>query len=53
MSRSTWLVLWIAAALVLVAMIELRPTVGLSVALVLVWTYHTTKIARLWFRGEK
>lgn len=52
MTRLTWCFLWMAAAFVLLAMIELRPLWGLSSLLFLsVFIYYTT-LMRLAKRQE-
>ena len=52
MSRTTWILLWTAAAIVLVAMIDLRPLWGLSSALFLSLVAYTTTLVRLAKRQE-
>ena len=52
MSRATWLALWTAATIILIAMIELRPLWGLSSALFLSLITYATTLARLAKRQE-
>ena len=52
MSRGTWLVLWTAAAFVLLAMIELRPLWGLGTLLFLSLFAYNTTLIRIAMRKE-
>ncbi|QDP48310.1 MAG: hypothetical protein Unbinned4944contig1000_34 [Prokaryotic dsDNA virus sp.] len=52
MNRATWLTIWTATAIVLIAMIEMRPLWGLSSALFLSVVLYTANLISLTKRRE-
>jgi hypothetical protein len=53
MTRTTWIVLWTAACIVLAAMIEIRPLWGLTSSLIALTIAYYTTLIRLAKRQEK